>query len=496
MSENRDEKLRRRVHAAAEDCFADARLLPKAQIMDYIDRKEESVVKKKISTFAVAFATVLLVGSVALAAGLGIFGRFTQREMNEMSAVRLNKLDAVSVPLGVAQTVTTPGTHTDDPALTDAEKALGRMAGREIELTVDQSYCDGKKLYFSYTLKTAPVDCVLGEGVPTGIDAWELEFPGVRVADCWDWQEDETLASVIEWFDAHEPAFAALDHIGVGDGAWMDGKVLNVYDSDMQWIDETTLQGYQEVHMPEGYTASDSVTIELSVLCGTTFYYQDAEGWREAYVSNPESRSIRIPVTIPVNGKLRPISGEIKKEAYAAKADLTVSDVDISGTVTFTGVEKWLKDEATGCVDKATFDALCDAAGEGDKDAFEKNNMLLPGLSLSLPEAEETQKLLAKLGLYKGEITGVMDEATVAAVKAFQQEKGIGGDPFNTTEDFIVSYQLVAGGETLRDLDGGHTGIVDGSYTLWVRFDLPQDMSSLALRPSGAQDASDDIPLS
>lgn len=496
MSERRDERLRRRIHAAADDCFADARLLPKAQIMDYIDRKEESVVKKKVSTFAVAFATVLLAGSVALAAGLGIFGRFTQRELNELSAVRLDKLDAVSVPLGATQTVTIPGTRTDDPALTDAGKALDRMAGREIELTVDQSYCDGKKLYFSYTLKTAPLERVLGEGMPTGIDAWELEFPGGRVANCWNWQEDETTAPVLEWFDAHEAAFAALDHIGIGDGALMDGKVLNVYDSDMQWTDETTLQGYQEVRMPEGYTASDSVTVELSVLCGTTFFYQDAEGCREAYVSDPESRSISIPVTIPVNGKLRPLSGEIRKDGYAAKAELTVSDVDISGTVTFTGVEKWLKDEATGYVDKTTFDALCDAAGEGDKGAFEENNMLLPGLSLSLPEAEEAQKLLSKLGLYAGEITGVMDEETVAAVKAFQEEKGIGGDPFNTTADFISSYQLVAGDETLRDLEGAYSGIVNGSYTLWVRFDLPQDMSSLALRPSGAQDASDDIPLS
>ena len=56
----------------------------------------------------------------------------------------------------------------------------------------------------------------------------------------------------------------------------------------------------------------------------------------------------------------------------------------------------------------------------------------------------------------------------------------------------IAAYDLR---EVLANIEGGLSDIVDGSYTIGLRFDLPKNTDSLALRPLGAQDASSDIPL-
>lgn len=417
-----DELLSAQMHKAVDEYFAGLgeHLLTKAQIMNYINQKGEIVVKKKISTFAVVFAMVLLLGSVALAAGLGVFGSFMGREDHELSDLRLEKLDGLAVTLDQTQEFQLPGEKKDDETgMTDMEKALNRLAGQKGTLTLHQGYCDGHRLYYSYTLKLEkPSETVFCEGKPTGVD-WGLTYPGeyaeTRLHD------DGADGEIAKWLTDHEESFVVRDHISVGDGAWMDGDSLMIFDSDSQWLDDTTLQGYQEVRLPEGFEAGDSLDVELPVCSYVWFIYQDAVGMKEAYehlAENNGTGTVFVPMTIPVTGKTYDLSGELKKDDYAVSADITVSEVDVFGQVTLTGVEGWLANGGT------SGDALQD-----------------------------------------------------------------------TTSGFIRDYQLVAGDEVLRNVEGGLSDIVDGRYTIGLRFDLPQNTDSLALRPLGAQDASDDIPL-
>lgn len=492
-----DEKLTAQMRESVDEYFAGLgeHLMTEAQIMRYIDKKGEAVVKKRIPVMAVAFAMALLLGSVALAAGLGVFGSFTDKEDNEFRAVRLQKLDAVAVQIGQTATVRAPGERKDEAGMTDAQKAINRQAGREYTLTLDQGYCDGHKLYYSYTLKTEPLQTVMGEGMPTGEIEWSFVYPGESIANLWN--AEDAQSGIAAWLTEHETAFVATELIGIGDGAWMDGDSLMIFDSDQAWLDGTTLTGYQEVRLPDGYQAGESVDVELNILYDTIFYYQDAEGFREAYVRDPQSRGmISVPVTIPVNGKTSALTGTLERDGATATAGLLVSDVDISGEVVFTGVEGWLKDEATGCVDKKTYAALCEAAGIDGTQVLEtwlRNVTLYPGSTDAY--VSKVQEALKALGLYDGEITGVLDGKTQQAVKAFQQEHSLGGDPYNWTSDAVRDYELVAGDEVLANLAGGISGIVDGSYSIEVRFDLPQSMENLALRPVGEGNAQRDIPL-
>lgn len=421
MNRNReDERLTQLLQRAADEYFTGIgeRLLTRAQILNAIDSKGGIVMKKKISVFAVAVAMALMLGCAALAAGLGVFGSFVGREDHELSDVRLQKLDAFAVNLEKTQTFTLPGKKKDDADLTDIDKALGRFAGRECTFTLHQGYCDGYRLYYSYTLKLdRPLETVFGEGEPTGGVEWGIEFPGEFAKD--RLPADGPDGEIAKWLTDHDAAFAAQDHLSAGDGAWLLDDPLNIFDSDQQWLDDTTLQGYQEVRLPEDYKAGATIDVALPIVYSTQITYQDAEGMKEAFVHEPETRgTVFVPMTIPVTGKTASLSGKLEREDHTASAEITVSEVDVFGRVTTTGASGWVKNGA------ASGDALSE-----------------------------------------------------------------------TTDDFIRDYQLVAGDEVLPNIEGGLSDIVDGTYTIGLRFDLPKNTASLALRPVGAQDATNDIPL-
>ncbi len=414
-----DERLTQLLQRAADEYFTGIgeRLRTRAQIMDAIEQKGGIVMKKKISVFAVAVAMALMLGCAALAAGLGVFGSFVGREDHELSDARLQKLEALAVTIEQTQEFALPGEAKDEKDATDLDKALGRLAGRKCSLTLHQGYCDGYRLYYSYTLKLdAPLETVFGEGKPTGVD-WDLTYPG-EYADT-RLHADGPDGEIAKWLTGHDTAFAVQDHIGVGDGAWMDGEPLTIFDSDSKWVDDTTLQGYQEVRLPEGFKVGDSLDVELPVLSSAWFVYQDAVGMKEAYAHDPETRgTVFVPVTIPVTGKTAHLSGKLERDDHTASAEITVSEVDVFGRITTTGASGWVKNGA------ASGDALTE-----------------------------------------------------------------------TTDGFIRDYQLVAGDEVLPNIEGGLSDIVDGRYTIGLRFDLPKNAESLALRPVGAKDAANDIPL-
>lgn len=298
--------------------------------------------KKKVSLALVcAVILSLALAGAAIAAALGVFGQFGTND--KQRSERLQNLDAAADNVGVTVSVSSPEAQ-ERPAetQTDYDRLLARQYERSFELTLEQTYCDGNKLYYSYTLKHSVPETEMGEGKPSGFEQWDVENPGQRYDEVWG-HDDPTLdESIISWLDGHESGWYAYDSVGLGDGARLsDGTPLNIQDGEGQRVDETTIRGYQEVELPDGLEG-DTLDIELSVLYGTSVYYQDGTGVYWAHVAQPENRGIlRIPFTVSLNGTTTGLSGEAAFEEYSAKASVLVSDVDISGSVVIDCPEVW-----------------------------------------------------------------------------------------------------------------------------------------------------------
>lgn len=182
-----NDALRQRVHAAMDECFActDARPSQKYRILNRIE--EEVHVKKRIPmrlVFAVV-ALLALCGGV-IAAEMGIFGQFGM--VSEGNSQRL--------------------AHLDEAASAQPSRF---ESGAGFALTLEQTYCDGARLYFTYTLE--------GDGFTLG-DGADLE----------------------------------------------DGTGLTIWDRGDETDETGVTRGYQEVELPEGYAAGEAMTVVLTVI--------------------------------------------------------------------------------------------------------------------------------------------------------------------------------------------------------------------------------------
>ena len=304
-------------------------------------RKEEPIVKRKIST-ALVFAIVmtLIVGGAALAANLGVFGQSVNNDDNEQSVGRLEKLEDVSATYNDTQAVTAPSQSATEAPKTTRDELMASLYNRRFNLTLNQAYYDGYKLYYSYTLTS---DCktgfITGDGMPTGFEKWDDTQEGKFVGH-YSLYDDNMNQEVVTYFSAHPKGYIAFESMGVGDGAAMNGKPLMILDSGSEMVNEYTIQGYQEVEMPDGFEPTDEIEIEMSILYGMSVYCQDENNVYFSHLMTPENRGIfRLPFKVNLNGQTEAYTGSVTTGAYSAQATIRVSDVDISGEVVFDAPE-------------------------------------------------------------------------------------------------------------------------------------------------------------
>ena len=343
-----NETIRKQVRGAfqRETTLADTSPSQRAAILARLD--DGGRVRARLMLIpALALLTTLLCGA-AVAAGLGLFGRFAQSPMSENSAARLERLDEIALSLDAQATVEIAGAETpsvgstadadvaiDTNEMTVVQTALTRLSAREFALTLDQTYCDGCALYYSYTLETQPLQTIYGEGNPTGISEWDQIYPDKRFEEVLSLDDDAQTARVADWLNGHDAAYVVCETVGLGDGAMLGDAPLDIFGSDSAWMDEGVLQGYQEVSLSEDFTIGDSLDVSLSVLYGAMVYYQDTTG---LYVTRlaPENRGIiHLNATIPVNADSTPVSGTLASGVYDAEARLTVSDAGAVGALLF-----------------------------------------------------------------------------------------------------------------------------------------------------------------
>lgn len=326
MDENRMRNIFSQSFSGA--CFPDAR---KQQVFDTI--RGGKPVKKKLSLALVcAIALTLLMAGAALAAVLGVFGRMNA---SPYDAQKLAQLDKAAAVLDVTVPLEAPLSQTTASPQTDYDAILIRQQERTFELTLNQTYYDGKKLYYSYTLKTNGAQSWQGEGMPTGVTEWLMEEQGKRYQDVWSNDIPGRDKAITDWLGSHESCWIAHESWSLGDGAsTKDGTVLNIIGGDSEMLDACTLQGWQEVVVPSELIDQEELTVELSVLYGASLYHQDADGVRWTHIAQKENRGIlHIPFTVYRNGQTSHLHGKADFADYAAKTGLTVSDVEICGKV-------------------------------------------------------------------------------------------------------------------------------------------------------------------
>ncbi|MGN0774131.1 MAG: DUF4179 domain-containing protein [Candidatus Ventricola sp.] len=312
-----DEVFRRELKAAADECLSGVERMPSrrgAVLSELRAQGARGGVRRKAS-FAAVMAIVLAALAVTGAAvGLGLFGRLREGNTGEMNGERLALLEE---------------------AVQDAQGGpVARLVQDGLDLTVDQAYCDGRKLYYAYTLRTDGARLQKMEGEADGFGEWDVAYPGERFEDMFSTGlGEEADRAAANWLNSHARAYVIVQRSFVGDGAELaDGTYLTPLDSGDMRLDETTTAAFYEVELPQGAVSGERLEFVLNVMTSTSVYYQDETGVYALNRYQPDAL-VRVPVTIPVTGSLTRMRGEGTADGYPAVAELYVSDVDVSGVV-------------------------------------------------------------------------------------------------------------------------------------------------------------------
>lgn len=123
--------------------------------------------------------------------GWGLFGHFRQTQENNNGA-RLEKLETLADTYETTKAVAMPTPAVPVTGDTMYDKLLLEQYSHTFELTLDQAYCDGHKLYYSYTLRrNAPMAATYGEGEPTGDFNYTWVEEGKTANDCMTLEGEE-----------------------------------------------------------------------------------------------------------------------------------------------------------------------------------------------------------------------------------------------------------------------------------------------------------------
>ena len=340
-----DEQLRQAIHTSIDQGLSHAEARPSLQGKVLKQIRGEIYMKKKIS-MALVLAVLLCIAlaGAAVAVGLGAFSYYEKFKGDQPGVVeRLEHVDEVAVPVDAAIALVTPQESPQGNTVKD--QLLQAMAGRAFELTIDEAYCNGNKLYFAYTFRHDDNLAFYGEGAPDGFDTWDMEWPGQSFGEIASFGNAQFWKEEAQWFETHENGWFASTNCYVGDGADLaDGTGLRIWDSWLERVDDHTMHAYYEVELPELVEAQESIDIVLTVFYNASINYVDETGVYWASVSPSTNRGVlRVPLTVSITGDVQTISGAGDFDVYSAQADLLISAFDVAGTVVITPPTEWLE---------------------------------------------------------------------------------------------------------------------------------------------------------
>ena len=262
-------------------------------------------------TLAIALVITLLLGSVALAAGIGLFGEMAH------------------VP------------HEDKrlPALEQVSTTLNQSVADEngITVTIQQAYYDGERVFVSYRMEGERIFVEMGEGMPE-VNEWDFEQDGMLYARDYDSVLDQN-EEIGTWLDGTSPRWAKRTATALHDGLSLsDGTYLDIIGGNAYQQEDGSEIGWKECLVPlEKQT--DEMEVNLMLFSGVTTYYQDEQGMKWAYERIGEN--VLIPFTIVKDGVTQPLTGQTDAAAWQGSATLALSPVDIRGEIIVTCPPAW-----------------------------------------------------------------------------------------------------------------------------------------------------------
>lgn len=252
-----------------------------------------------------ALILVLFTASVAVAAELGLFGLLAQQEDAD---TRLPDLDAAATP--VALTYTTPG---------------------GVTVTVQQSYYDGARVFISYTVEGTYEQLEFGEGDP-GAEKYDLEFPGEKYGESFG-EMGEAGKQMSAWLDGSAPRWVKVTRVNIHDNLEVGEETLNIIGSGEATDEQGRLICWKECEVPAAI-AADEMTVAIGIYTTQTIYYQTADGL--SMVTTRPDKTAWPTFTVQKDTSAVTLHAQQQTDTWTAEADMTVSAIDVNGTIRMT----------------------------------------------------------------------------------------------------------------------------------------------------------------
>ena len=305
------EQENRTIREALSSCLSGVDALSSMRSDILRAAKGEKKVKRKLSKgLVLALVLILMMSSVAVAAGLGMFGQIGQQEHSDS---RLPGLENVSTVL---------------------EKAFD--VGGGVTVTVHQAYYDGSRVFISYSM-TGPHDVLeTGVGDP-GIVNYDREEQGVIFREQW-FVEGPNGQELMDWLDGSEPRWATCTVVNVHDGLQIGETYLDIIGGEYYYLEDGTLMSWKECEVP-AELAEDEVTFSIGVFTNKTTHYQTPEALYTSY--RERGKTTWHDFTVKKTEASAALTGMAQTADWTAAADLTASAIDVKGEVILECPKAW-----------------------------------------------------------------------------------------------------------------------------------------------------------
>lgn len=308
-----NEMDKRKIKEAMSSCLSGVDALPSMRAEILRAAKGEKKLKHHLNKgLVLALILMLMMSSVAVASGLGLFGLIGQRENAD---VRLPALDMASTPM---------------------EKVFTTPEG--VTVTINQAYYDGSRVFVSYTVAGPTKFAETGEGAPDIVN-YDWRKDGVRYAN----EIHDTSAAgqqLAAWLDGSAPRWGKLSSVYVSDNMDMaDGTNLNIIgggDEDVYQADGSYIN-WKECEVPAD-KAADEITVCLAVYTNERTYYQTADSLYYSFGGVTQRNQFEFTIG---KSAVTELTGSGQGENWTAEANLTLSVIDMKGEIIVTGPEGW-----------------------------------------------------------------------------------------------------------------------------------------------------------
>lgn len=299
-----------RIQEAIASCLSGVEALPSRRGEILRAARGEKKVKRKMSKgLVLALILMLMMGSVAVAAELGLFGKIGNQQGADARLPGLENVSAV------------------------VDKVITTQEG--VTITINQAYYDGTRVFISYVKEGPFEQYELGEGDP-GIVKYDIECPDQVYGESFG-MDSPTHQVLLAHLDGSAPRWAKHRYVNVHDGLQLGEEYLDIIGGDTYLTEDGKMIGWKECVVP-AEMAADELVVSLGVFSSNSTYYQNG---KDLYIAIDTGKTTWHEFTVKKDTSTRKMTGEAKGEDWFAAAEIVASSIDLKGEVCVTCPESW-----------------------------------------------------------------------------------------------------------------------------------------------------------